>query len=225
LPRPLFDPLTVPVDFVGDEAPLSAERLNSDWIRDRLVNQLPWTVEDDDERHWRQMQIGRPVRQAAVLIPIVQRAGGLTMLLTQRDPDLTDHPGQISFPGGRVEESDGSPIETALRETEEEIGLSRTHIEIVGELPLYRTGTGYCVTPVIGLVKPPFDLQPDVREVAEVFEVPLAFLMSGANHQRHTVRLPGQTARRTFYSMPYQHYFIWGATAAMIRNLFHLLRN
>jgi 8-oxo-dGTP pyrophosphatase MutT (NUDIX family) len=225
LARPLFDPLAIPVDFVGTEAPLAAERLDGNWLRTRLANQPPWTVEDDDERHWRQLQIGLPVRQAAVLMPIVLRASGPTILLTQRDPDLTDHPGQISFPGGRVEEYDASPIETALRETEEEIGLARKHIEIIGQLPLYQTGTGYCVAPIIGLVTPPFDLQPDVREVAEVFEVPLTFLMDGSHHQHHTVRLPGQTARRTFYSMPYQHHFIWGATAAMIRNLFHLLRS
>ena len=220
--RALFDPLTIPVDFIAGEAGLPAERLDSDWLRARLANPPPWTVEDDDERHWR--QLGSPVKQAAVLIAMVQRESGLSILFTQRNPDLTDHPGQISFPGGRVEQSDASPIETALRETEEEIGLSRTHVEIIGELPEYRTGTGYCVTPVVGLVTPPFNLQADAREVAEVFEVPLAFLMDGANHQRHTVKLPGQTARRTFYSMPYRHYFIWGATAAMLRNLFLLLR-
>jgi 8-oxo-dGTP pyrophosphatase MutT (NUDIX family) len=224
LPRPLFDPLTVPVDCVPGEAALPSERLDGAWLRERLAHQPPWTVEDDDERHWRQIGQPQPIREAAVLIAIVLRENGPTLLFTQRNPDLTDHPGQISFPGGRVEDSDGSPVETALRETEEEIGLARKHIEIIGQLPQYRTGTGYNVTPVVGLVTPPFALQTDVREVAEVFEVPLAFLMNGLNHQRHTVKLPGQTARRSFYSMPFQQYFIWGATAAMIRNLFHLLR-
>jgi 8-oxo-dGTP pyrophosphatase MutT (NUDIX family) len=222
LASPLFDPLTVPVDFVGGEAALASERLTGAWLRARLANQPPWTVEDDDERHWR--QIAQPVRPAAVLIAIVLREDGPTLLFTQRNADLTDHPGQISFPGGRVEQSDASPVETALRETEEEIGLARQHVEIIGQLPEYRTGTGYRVTPIVGLVTPPFDLQPDVREVAEIFEVPLTFLMNGVNHQRHTVKLPGQTARRNFYSIPYKHYFIWGATAAMVRNLFHLLR-
>ncbi|RXZ38960.1 CoA pyrophosphatase [Oxalobacteraceae bacterium CAVE-383] len=224
MPKPLFDPLAVPVDFAASEPALAGERLDGAWLRERLANQPPWTVEDDDERHWRQIAQPQPIRNAAVLIAIVLRETGPTLLLTQRNPDLTDHPGQISFPGGRVEESDASPDETALRETEEEIGLARQHIEIIGRLPEYRTGTGYNVTPVVGLVMPPFELQPDVREVAEVFEVPLAFLMDGVHHQRHTVRLPGQTARRHFYSMPYRDYFIWGATAAMIRNLFHLLR-
>jgi 8-oxo-dGTP pyrophosphatase MutT (NUDIX family) len=222
LARPLFDPLAIPVDYVAGEAELASERLDSAWLRDRLANQPQWAVEDDDERHWRQLT--QPVRSAAVLIAIVLREGGPTLLFTQRNADLTDHPGQISFPGGRVEDSDASPIETALRETEEEIGLARKHIEVIGQLPEYRTGTGYRVTPVVALVTPPFDLQTDVREVAEVFEVPLTFLMNGVNHQRHTVKLPGQTARRHFYSMPYRHYFIWGATAAMVRNLFHLLR-
>jgi 8-oxo-dGTP pyrophosphatase MutT (NUDIX family) len=216
--------LTVPVNFVPGEPALAGERLDSAWLRERLAHQPPWTVEDDDERHWRQLAQQQPVRAAAVLIGIVLRDTGPTLLLTQRNADLTDHPGQISFPGGRVEESDASPVETALRETEEEIGLARSHIEIIGRLPQYRTGTGYNVTPVVGLITPPFDLQPDVREVAEVFEVPLAFLMNGRNHQRHVVELPGQSVRRSFYSMPFKQYFIWGATAAMIRNLFHLLR-
>ena len=224
MPKPLFDPLTARVDFVGGEPALPGERLDGAWLRQRLANQPPWAVEDDEERHWRQIAQAQPIRPAAVLMPIVLREAGLTMLFTQRNADLTNHPGQISFPGGRVEESDASPIETALRETEEEIGLARPHIEIIGGLPEYRTGTGYKVTPIVGLVTPPFDLQPDVREVAEVFEVPLAFLMNGAHHRRHSVKLPDQTARRLFYSMPYQDYFIWGATAAMIRNLFHLLR-
>jgi 8-oxo-dGTP pyrophosphatase MutT (NUDIX family) len=219
----LFDPMTVPVQSVAGEAALGVERLDSDWLRARLANPPQWTPEANDEQRWR--QITRAVRPAAVLIAIVQRASGPTLLFTQRTADLTDHPGQVSFPGGRVEESDRSPVETALRETEEEIGLARTHVEIIGHLPDYQTGTGYCVTPVVGLVTPPFDLQPDAREVAEIFEVPLAFLMSGINHQRRTVELPGQAMRRTFYSIQYQRYFIWGATAAMLRNLFHLLRS
>ena len=146
------------------------------------------------------------------------------MLLTQRTAHLTDHAGQISFPGGRAEAEDASAIDTALRETEEEIGLARSHVETIGTLPEYLTGTGYQVTPVVALVTPPFVLTPDDNEVAEVFEVPLAFLMDGANHQRLSFELPEGAGRRTFYAMPYQRFFIWGATAGMLRNLFHFLR-
>jgi 8-oxo-dGTP pyrophosphatase MutT (NUDIX family) len=159
-----------------------------------------------------------------VLIPVVQRPAGLTMLLTQRTDHLSDHAGQVSFPGGRAEEQDSSPIETALRETEEEIGLHRRHVEIVGVLPDYLTGTGYRITPVVALVTPPFELAADPNEVAEIFEVPLSFLMDGANHQRMSIDLPEGAGQRSFYAMPYQRFFIWGATAGMLRNLFHFLR-
>lgn len=159
----------------------------------------------------------QPLTPAAVLFPIVLRDDGHTVLLTQRTAHLRDHAGQISFPGGRVEEDDRTPIETALRETEEEIGLSRERIEIVGFLPEYRTGTGFRVTPVVALVRPPFDLQPDPFEVAEIFEVPLAFLIDPANHQQHSLHYRG--ALRNYFAMPYGEYFIWGATAGMIRSL------
>lgn len=154
---------------------------------------------------------------AAVLFPIVVRDAGHTVMLTQRTAHLRDHAGQISFPGGRVEADDLSPTHTALRETEEEVGLSRERVEILGFLPEYRTGTGFRVTPVVGLVHPPFDLQPDPFEVAEVFEVPLSFLLDPANHQRHEMHYRG--ALRQYFAMPYGDYFIWGATAGMIRSL------
>jgi 8-oxo-dGTP pyrophosphatase MutT (NUDIX family) len=159
----------------------------------------------------------QPLTPAAVLFPIVLRDGGQTVLLTQRTAHLRDHAGQISFPGGRVEEEDLSPSHTALRETEEEIGLPRERIEILGFLPEYRTGTGFRVTPVVALVLPPFELQPDPFEVAEVFEVPLAFLLDPANHQQHSLHHRG--ALRHYFAMPYGDYFIWGATAGMIRSL------
>ena len=158
-----------------------------------------------------------PLTPAAVLFPIVLRDGGQTVLLTQRTAHLRDHAGQISFPGGRVEAHDRSPMDTALRETEEEIGLARERVEIVGFLPEYRTGTGFRVTPVVALVRPPFDLQPDPFEVAEIFEVPLAFLLDPANHQQHSLHYRG--ALRSYFAMPYGEYFIWGATAGMIRSL------
>ncbi len=196
------------------------ERLMADWLRRRFTEPPEWQPEALEEALLR----GNRITAASVLLPLVQRPEGLTMLLTQRTAHLTDHAGQISFPGGRAEEYDASPEDTALRETEEEIGLSRAHIDIVGRLPDYVTGTGYRVTPVVGLVMPPFELAPDDNEVAEVFEVPLAFLMDAANHRRLSFDLPEGAGRRSFYAMPYQRFFIWGATAGMLRNLFHFLR-
>ncbi len=154
---------------------------------------------------------------AAVLFPIVLRDGGHTVLLTQRTAHLRDHAGQISFPGGRVEPEDASPVHTALRETEEEIGLARQRIDVLGFLPEYRTGTGFRVTPVVALVHPPFELSLDPFEVAEAFEVPLDFLLDTTNHQRQSLHYRG--ALRSYYAMPYGDYFIWGATAGMIRSL------
>ncbi len=154
---------------------------------------------------------------ASVLFPIVLRESGPSVLLTQRTAHLKDHPGQISFPGGRDEPEDASSAHTALREAEEEIGLSSVHVEIVGYLPEYRTGTGFCVTPVVAIVTPPFELRPDPFEVAEIFEVPFAFLMDSANHQRHSMHHRGKL--RHYFAMPYGEYFIWGATAGIIVTL------
>lgn len=158
---------------------------------------------------------------AAVLFPIVQRNEAPTVLLTQRTTHLKDHPGQISFPGGRRESADPSPAHTALREAAEEIGLSEAQVDIVGYLPEYRTATGFRVTPVVALVTPPFDLQLDSFEVAEVFEVPLAFLLDPANHQQHSLHYRGKL--RHYYAMPYGRYFIWGATAGIIMSLYRAL--
>ena len=151
---------------------------------------------------------------AAVLMPFVVRDNGLTVLLTKRTEHLHHHPGQISFPGGRVEAADDSPVSTALRETEEEIGLSRERVELLGMLPPYLTGTGFRVTPVVGLVHPPFALSLDDFEVAEVFEVPLAFLLDPSNRQRHRMLYQGRM--REYYAIPYGKYFIWGATAGIL---------
>ncbi|GHU28329.1 hypothetical protein AGMMS50256_10290 [Betaproteobacteria bacterium] len=154
---------------------------------------------------------------ASVLFPIVLHESGPTVLLTQRTEHLRDHPGQISFPGGRVEANDPSPEHTALRETKEEIGLASRHIEIIGFLPEYQTGTGYRITPVVGFLTPPFELRPDPSEVAEIFEVPLSFLLNPANHQRHSREYMGKT--RHFFAIPYGRHFIWGATAGIIVSL------
>jgi 8-oxo-dGTP pyrophosphatase MutT (NUDIX family) len=216
-----FDPQLLPVDAIAGEAALPPERLGANWLRARFAEAPVWQPEKLDESMARRYSV---LKRAAVLVPIVQRPAGLTMLLTQRTDHLANHAGQVSFPGGRAEELDSSPIETALRESEEEIGLHRRHVEIVGVLPDYVTGTGYRVTPVVALVAPPFELAADPNEVAEIFEVPLSFLMDGANHQRLSIDLPEGAGRRSFYAMPYERYFIWGATAGMLRNLFHFLR-
>lgn len=158
---------------------------------------------------------------ASVLFPIVLRPGAPTVLFTQRTAHLRDHPGQISFPGGRAEPHDPSPVHTALREAQEEVGLLPAHIEVAGYLPEYRTGTGFSVTPVVAVVTPPFELSPDPFEVAEVFEVPLDFLLDPANHQQHTLHYRGKL--RSYYAMRYDDYFIWGATAGMIISLYHAL--
>ena len=151
---------------------------------------------------------------AAVLVPIVNRPEGLTLLLTQRSADLPDHPGQISFPGGRVEPEDPTLAHAALREAAEEVGLDRLRVDVLGQLAPYETVTGYRVTPVVGWVEPPIMLTPDPVEVADAFEVPLAFLLDPTNQQRH-FRMLGET-RRDFWAIPYRDRYIWGATAAML---------
>ena len=164
---------------------------------------------------------------ASVLIPIVAReaagSSALTVIFTQRAAHLKDHSGQVSFPGGRVAEVDASPEATALRESQEEIGLDRARVEILGRLPEYHTRTGYRITPVVGVVAPPFELRPDASEVEEIFEVPLAFVLDPANHQRHSREWQGEL--RWFFAMPCEGRYIWGATAGMLVNLYrHLAR-
>jgi 8-oxo-dGTP pyrophosphatase MutT (NUDIX family) len=219
LPKLPFDPELLPIDSIAGESPVAPERLTGEWLRSHVAASPEGQPEALDESVGR-----RPVMiPAAVLIPLVLRPGGLTILLTQRTAHLNNHAGQISFPGGRAEHYDTSPADTALREAQEEIGLERDRVDIIGKLPDYLTGTGYHVVPVVGLITPPFDVVADPNEVAEIFEVPLAYLMNGEHHQRLSFDLPAG-GRRSFYAMPYERYFIWGATAGMLRNLFHFLR-
>lgn len=157
------------------------------------------------------------LRPAAVLVPIIERSEGTTVLLTQRTEHLNHHAGQISFPGGRVEPEDTDAVDTALRETEEEIGLDRTFVEVVGQLDIYETVTGFSITPVVGFVNTEFSLSIDGGEVSEAFEIPLDFILNPINHQRHSREFAG--ARRHYYAMPYQERYIWGATAGMLVNL------
>jgi 8-oxo-dGTP pyrophosphatase MutT (NUDIX family) len=157
-----------------------------------------------------------PPRAAAVLVPIMLRPS-LTVLFTQRSQDVPSHPGQISFPGGKVEPGDASALDCALREAHEEIGLTPDHVEPLGYLDSYRTGTGFLITPAVALVRPGFAMQIDAGEVAEVFEVPLAFLMDEANHQKASREWRGR--QRSYYAMPYAGRYIWGATAGMLKNM------
>jgi hypothetical protein len=160
---------------------------------------------------------------AAVLVPVIERPEGLTVLFTQRTAHLNDHAGQVSFPGGRCEDGPTPRrcIYGAARNRGGDRSRSGACIEVLGLLPEYRTGTGFTVTPVVGLVRPPFELSPDSFEVAEVFETPLAFLLDPANHQRHSMEIGGVV--RHYYAMPYEGYFIWGATAGMLVSLHRLL--
>jgi 8-oxo-dGTP pyrophosphatase MutT (NUDIX family) len=189
------------------------------WLRGRFAAGSAVTpIATGDGHLWRQNEALRP---AAVLVPVVSREAGLTILLTQRTDHLYDHAGQISFPGGRSEAHDESPAATALRETFEEIGLPHSHVEVLGVLPEYTTVTGYRVTPVVGLVSSPPILSLDTFEVAEAFEVPLTFFLDPGNHQRNTLQYQGRT--RHYYAMPYGQRYIWGATAGMLMNLYAFL--
>ena len=158
---------------------------------------------------------------ASVLIPIVDRVPEPTILFTQRTAHLKNHSGQISFPGGRAEARDASAERTALRETWEEVGLAAGRIELLGRLSDYHTRTGYRITPVVGIVQPPFELNPDRNEVAEVFEVPLAFLLDERNHQKHSREFEGE--ERFFFAIPFEDRYIWGATAGILVNLHRFL--
>ena len=192
-----------------------------DWITKRLARPAPSAARGMSDGFRLPGRDGDPT-PAAVLVPVVNRPEGLTLLLTQRSADLPDHPGQISFPGGRVEPGDRSLAHTALRETVEEVGLAQGRVHILGELADYETVTGYRVTPVVGWVEPPFMLKTDPVEVAEAFEVPLAFLLDPANQQRH-YRVLGEL-RRDFWAIPWRDRYIWGATAAMLLILDRTLR-
>ncbi len=174
------------------------------------------------EESWGRLPASEPIAPAAVLVAVVERAGALTVLLTRRAERLARHAGQISFPGGRADPEDGTPQRTALREAEEEIGLPASQVEIVGRLDDYLVGTGYRITPVVGFVTAPPAFEADTREVAEVFEVPLSFVLEPANYRRDKMTVGG--VERRFYVMPYEAYHIWGATAAILVNFRDVVR-
>jgi len=183
------------------------------WLVRRLARPAPLSAQGLSDGFRLPGREGKAI-PAAVLVPVVNRRGGLQLLLTQRSADLPDHPGQISFPGGRIEAGDADHAAAALRETTEEIGLPPSRVQVLGQLSPYETVTGYRVLPVVGWIEPPFDLAPDPVEVADVFEVPLDFILDTANHQRHH-RMLGEM-RRDYWAIPWLNRYIWGATAAML---------
>lgn len=219
----IVDPTSVPVTGTDAHLPrVPADRLSANGLRNRLQDAAGWAPEwPGDGGRFSE----RTPTAASVLIPLVLRDDGLHVLLTRRTSHLRDHAGQISFPGGRAEPEDADAAATALREAKEEVGLPPSQVEVIGHMPTYTTVTLYVVTPVVALVRPPLHLQPDAFEVAEAFEVPLDYLMNPAHHRRHEWEMDG--VRRRFLSMPWQgpggEYFIWGATAAMLRNLYAVL--
>jgi 8-oxo-dGTP pyrophosphatase MutT (NUDIX family) len=229
-PRLIVDPEAVPLDVAFADlaargAAVAAERLRPDALRTRLAAPPAWRPEmTGDEKL---ALLPRPPRPASVLIPLVVRNDDVSVLLTRRTSHLHDHAGQISFPGGRADAGDRDAIATALRESQEEIGLAPEAVDVIGTLPLYITITAYRVTPVVALIEREFSLTLDDFEVEEAFEVPLSFLMDPANHERRRIEMG--SVSRAFYAMPYadpraaKRYFIWGATAAMLRNFYHLL--
>ena len=196
--------------------PLSRER-----IAERLRQPAPEPEADD--LHMIALREGTAVTAAAVLVPLVNRDGGMQVLLTQRTEHLRDHGGQVSFPGGRVEPGDADREATALREMAEEIGLAVDRVTLLGRLPDYEIPSGFRITPVIGWVEPPFTLQPDAFEVADIFEAPLAHFLDAANYQRREYHFRGR--HRHYLAIPWEGRYIWGATAGMLYSLCRMLNH
>ena len=205
-------------------SPLTADRhklyrLSRDEIAARLAR--PQVEPALQDTHVMPLPPGASMKLAAVLVPLVPRDTEVHVLLTQRTPHLNDHPSQISFPGGRVEGGDENRTETALREAEEEIGLARDRVDIVGILPDYEMPSRFRISPVVGWITPPFELKLDPFEVDSAFEVPLSFIFDPANHQRRSYYFNDR--HRDYLAMPYQGHYIWGATAAMLYSLYRQL--
>lgn len=218
---PNFDPRQVPVIGTDSHLPaVPAAGQTPQALRARFAHPPQWQPEVRKEARF----APRTPAHAAVLVPLVLRKE-LTVLLTQRTEQLSTHSGQVAFPGGRQDPEDADATATALREAQEEVGLDPGQVEVLGSLPVYETGTAFMVTPVVALVQPDAALHPNPYEVADVFEVPLRFLLDPAHHQRH--RLHWQGLEREWFSMPYldagRERYIWGATAGMLRNFYRFM--
>ena len=194
--------------------------LSRDGIAERLRSPPP--APEQNDLHMIALREGAHVTEAAVLVPLVNRDGTIAVMFTRRTGHLTDHAGQISFPGGRVESGDTSREDTALRETEEEVGLPRARVTLLGRLPDYEIPSGFRITPVVGWIEPPFTLQPDAFEVEEAFEAPLEYFLDSLNYQRRQYQFRGR--HRHYMAIPYEGRYIWGATAGMLYSLCRMLR-
>jgi 8-oxo-dGTP pyrophosphatase MutT (NUDIX family) len=219
---PAFDPKRVPVFQVDAHLEaVPAEHLTPEALQARFANPPTWQPELVRERKF----MNRTPAQAAVLVGLVMRDEPM-VLLTQRPAHMSTHPGQIAFAGGKCDEGDANAAATALREAHEEVGLDARHVQVLGTLPEYVTGSAFYVTPVVALISPAMTLQLNTREVSDAFEVPLAFLMNPAHHRWHRHDFEGVT--REWLSMSYQDgeqlRFVWGATAGMLRNFYRFLR-
>ena len=218
---PYFDPTQIPVAGVDSHLPaVPLTSMQSVALRQRFAFPPVWQPELWEEKKF----MDRPPMHASVLIPIIMREQPM-VLLTERTQHLSTHSGQIAFPGGKADEEDANAVDTALREAQEEVGLDPGFVDVLGVMPHYITGSAFIITPVVALVQPGFTLIPNAVEVADVFEVPLSFLMNPAHHHRHLVEWQG--IQREWFSMPYQdgstQRFIWGATAGMLRNFYRFL--
>jgi 8-oxo-dGTP pyrophosphatase MutT (NUDIX family) len=216
-----FDPRVAPVVGIDTHLPaVDAAALQPQALRERFAQPPSWEPEIWAERKF----ADRPPARASVLIAVVTRPQP-TVLLTERTTHLSTHSGQVAFPGGKQDATDTDAVHTALREAHEEVGLEKDWVEVIGQMPIYTTGTRFIITPVVGLVHPDHRLVLNAYEVADAFEVPLQFLMNPAHHRRHAVDIGG--VRREWLSMPYMdgnnERFVWGATAAMLRNFYRFL--
>lgn len=218
-----FDPAAQPVVEVSRLPALSDGTLRLPFIRRAFAQPVPWQVEPVFTSFFDRDTSGRSdITPAAVFIPLLERPDGLHVMFTRRSAHLYNHAGQICFPGGRIEPTDADYIQAALRETWEEVGVEPRFVELIGSQPSFLTSTRYTMKPVIGVLRPGYTLMPDRSEVEEVFEVPLSALLNPALHRLHQIR-PKEGPPRYFFSVSWGDYFIWGATAALVRNLYHYL--